>query len=71
MDESKIVRVVGLSSASLFNKDNPFDASNRRISMIIMNKQAEENALSDDGALKVSAEASSEEINKTVQDAER
>jgi hypothetical protein len=39
--------------------------------MIIMNKQAEENALSDDGALKVSAEASSEEINKTVQDAER
>ena len=71
LDESKIVRVVGLSSASLFNKDNPFDATNRRISMIIMNKQAEENALSDDGTLKVSAEASSEEINKTVQDAER
>jgi chemotaxis protein MotB len=71
MDESKIVRVVGLSSASLFNKENPFDATNRRISMIIMNKQAEENALSDDGALKVSSKASSDEINKTVQDAEQ
>jgi len=71
MDESKIVRVVGLSSASLFNKENPFDATNRRISLIIMNKQAEENALSDDGALKVSSKASSDEINKTVQDAEQ
>jgi chemotaxis protein MotB len=71
MDESKIVRVVGLSSASLFNKENPFDATNRRISLIIMNKQAEEKALSDDGALKVSSKASSDEINKTVQDAEQ
>ena len=34
MDESKIVRVVGLGSASLFDKDNPFNPTNRRISII-------------------------------------
>jgi chemotaxis protein MotB len=61
---------VGLSSATLFNKENPFDPANRRISMVIMNKQAEENALSDDGAVKVSSDASSDEINKAAHDAE-
>jgi chemotaxis protein MotB len=50
MDETKLLRVVGLSSASLFNKENPFDATNRRISIIIMNKKAEEAALKDGAA---------------------
>ena len=50
MDETKLLRVVGLSSASLFNKENPFDPTNRRISIIIMNKKAEENALKDGAA---------------------
>ena len=40
MDETKILRVVGLSSASLFKPENPFDATNRRISIIIMNKKS-------------------------------
>lgn len=42
MEESKILRVVGLSSAVMFDKDNPLNPSNRRISIIVMNKNAEE-----------------------------
>lgn len=47
MDETKLLRVVGLASASLYDKENPFNPTNRRISLIVMNKQAEENALID------------------------
>lgn len=42
MDETKMLRVVGLSSAIPFNKADPYDPMNRRISIIVMNKQAEE-----------------------------
>jgi chemotaxis protein MotB len=49
MDESKVLRVVGLSSAVPFNKDDPLDPVNRRISIIVMNKQAEE-AITKEGA---------------------
>ena len=42
MDESKVLRVVGLSSAVPFNKNDPMDPVNRRISIIVMNKKAEE-----------------------------
>jgi chemotaxis protein MotB len=47
MDETKLLRVIGLASASLFDKENPYNPANRRISVIVMNKQAEENALKD------------------------
>ena len=39
--EEKIARVVGLSSAVLFDKQNAFSPVNRRISIIIMTKAAE------------------------------
>jgi chemotaxis protein MotB len=42
MSEDKIGRVVGLSSSVLFDKSNPFNPINRRISLIVMNKQAEQ-----------------------------
>ncbi len=42
MDEGKVLRVVGLSSAVPFDKDNPMSPVNRRISIIVMNKRAEE-----------------------------
>jgi chemotaxis protein MotB len=42
MDESKMLRVVGLSSAVPFDKVDPFNPVNRRISIIVMNKKAEE-----------------------------
>jgi chemotaxis protein MotB len=48
LDTAKISRVVGLASAVLFNKQNPLDPINRRISIIVMTKKAEAAALSTD-----------------------
>jgi chemotaxis protein MotB len=56
MDESKVVRVVGLSSAVLFDKSDPFNPVNRRISIIVLNKKAEEAAQQDGGSIQVDAE---------------
>jgi chemotaxis protein MotB len=55
MDEDKVVRVVGLSSAVLFDKVDPLDPINRRISIIVMNKKAEESARNDGGTVEVDA----------------
>lgn len=41
MDESKILRVVGLSSAVPFNPEDLFDSANRRISIIVTNRMTE------------------------------
>jgi len=40
--EGQVVRVLGLASSSLLDKDNPLNPINRRISIIVMNKDAEE-----------------------------
>ncbi|TAJ76027.1 MAG: motility protein MotB [Gallionellaceae bacterium] len=56
MDESKVIRVVGLSSAVLFDKSDPFNPINRRISIIVLNKKAEEAAQHDGGTIEVDAE---------------
>ena len=56
MDEDKVVRVVGLSSAVLFDKENPLNPINRRISIIVMNKKAEEAAQKDGGSIELDAE---------------
>jgi chemotaxis protein MotB len=40
MSEQKIMRVVGLGSAALFDKDDPVNPVNRRISIIVMSKKA-------------------------------
>jgi chemotaxis protein MotB len=56
MDEEKVVRVVGLSSAVLFDRENPFNPVNRRISIIVMNKKAEEAAQKDGGTIELDAE---------------
>ena len=53
MDEAKVLRVVGLSSVLLFDKDNPVSPSNRRISIIVMNKKAELAASQNLGAMPV------------------
>lgn len=49
--EEKFLRVVGLASSALFDKDDPFSPSNRRISIIVMNEQTERAASMDGGAL--------------------
>jgi chemotaxis protein MotB len=40
--ETRILRVVGLSSAVLYDTENPYNPVNRRISIIVMNKKTEE-----------------------------
>jgi chemotaxis protein MotB len=50
LPDEKIARVVGLSSSVLFDKQDPQNAINRRISIVIMTKQAEEDALKTDEA---------------------
>lgn len=59
MDKEKVVRVVGLASAVLFDKLNPLNPINRRISIIVMNKQAAEAAEHDGGVLAVEVPAES------------
>jgi chemotaxis protein MotB len=48
MDAQKIARIVGLSSSVLFDKERPEDPINRRISIIVMTKAAEQSALKSD-----------------------
>jgi chemotaxis protein MotB len=42
---AKVARVVGLASSVLFDKDDPQNPINRRISIIVMTKEAEDSAL--------------------------
>jgi len=57
IEEGKILRVVGLSSAVPFDKTDHNNPINRRISIIVMNKRTEEAVRSDGGKLEVPAEA--------------
>jgi chemotaxis protein MotB len=50
LPDAKIARVVGLSSSVLFDRTDPQSPINRRISIVIMTKQAEEEALKTDVA---------------------
>ncbi|MDP1871419.1 MAG: flagellar motor protein MotB [Gallionella sp.] len=47
MAQEKILRVVGLSDSVLFNPADPYDAHNRRISIIVMNQKAMDAVLLD------------------------
>ena len=48
IDDGKVLRVVGLGSAVLFDTADPLNPINRRISIIVMNKQAEEAVRNED-----------------------
>ncbi len=50
LPDEKIARVVGLASSVLFDRNEPQSPINRRISIVIMTKQAEEDALKTDVA---------------------
>ena len=45
MPEDKLARVVGLASSALFDQDSPLSPANRRISIIVMTREAEERLL--------------------------
>ena len=56
LEDTRMLRVVGLSSAVLYDAANPLNPINRRISIVVMNKQAEE-AVSKSGAQAAAPEA--------------
>jgi chemotaxis protein MotB len=47
MKEGKTLRVVGMASTVLFAANDPYAASNRRISIIVLNKRTEESIMRD------------------------
>ena len=57
LEDSKITRVVGLSSSVLFDKTDPQNPINRRISIVVMTREAEAAALSAIAALPAPAMA--------------
>jgi chemotaxis protein MotB len=64
IDPAKIVRVVGLADSSLLDKDNPMNPLNRRISIIVLNKLAEERMQSAGGEIEAgSAQALGESLD--------
>jgi chemotaxis protein MotB len=42
LPEDRVLRVQGLASSSLFDRDDPLNPANRRISIIVMNRDAED-----------------------------
>jgi chemotaxis protein MotB len=64
MTEEKIGRVVGLSSSVLFDKENPFNPINRRISIIVMNKAAENAVMEGEGKAEPEKEEKKKETGK-------
>ena len=49
MDPNKVLRVVGLSSAVLFDRKNPHNPINRRISITVLNQDGEKAITKDSG----------------------
>jgi len=45
LPDSRVLRVQGLASSSLYEHDEPLSPVNRRISIIVMNREAEDNLL--------------------------
>ena len=58
MDENKMLRIVGLSSAVPLDKKNPYDPINRRISIIVMNKKTADAITSDESVRNVNDKSS-------------
>ncbi|MBS1159927.1 MAG: OmpA/MotB [Proteobacteria bacterium] len=58
MDDSKVLRVVGLASTVLFDKNDPLNSVNRRISIVVLNQKTEMAILQEEGP---ESEATNEE----------
>lgn len=61
MDDTKVLRVVGLGSAVPFEPTEIYAPSNRRISIIVMNKKAEETIMKDGKPADIAEGGKSEE----------
>jgi chemotaxis protein MotB len=66
MADEKIIRVVGLSSAVLYDNKDPLNPVNRRTSLIVMNKKAEEAAMHDGGVVKLDGAPDDAESGDTL-----
>ena len=67
MDESKMLRVVGLASSVPFNQARPSDPVNRRISIIVMNKRTEDAVTKEASGLSAANEAEAgNEVSKAA-----
>jgi chemotaxis protein MotB len=49
MDDNKILRVIGLASTVLFDKNDPLGSVNRRISIVVLNQKTEDAILQVEG----------------------
>jgi len=49
MDDAKVLRVVGLASTVLFDKNDPLGSVNRRISIVVLNQKTEMAILQEEG----------------------
>lgn len=49
LNDAKIIRVVGLASTVLFDKNDPLSSINRRISIVVLNQKTEQAILSEEG----------------------
>ncbi|WP_301102971.1 flagellar motor protein MotB [Propionivibrio sp.] len=56
MDENKVLRVLGLSSTVLFDKNDPLSSANRRINIVVLNKRSEEAMLQEDGNVTIDSD---------------
>ncbi len=50
MTDAKVMRVVGLASTVLYVKEDPYNPTNRRISIVVLNKRTEEAIMGDGSA---------------------
>lgn len=66
MDEAKVLRVVGLASAVLFDRQQPTNPINRRISIIVMNKKTEESVARDGGIVDIGSQAQLKQLPDLV-----
>ncbi|MCB1959170.1 MAG: flagellar motor protein MotB [Rhodocyclaceae bacterium] len=57
LEDGKVIRVVGLADIIPFKPDDPYDPSNRRISIIVMNRQTEQAVLGDNARMSVNSGA--------------
>jgi chemotaxis protein MotB len=49
LNDAKIMRVVGLASTVLFDKNDPLSSINRRISIVVLNQKTEQAILNEEG----------------------
>ena len=57
MDTNKVLQVIGLSSAVLFDKNEPLNPINRRISIVVMNERAEKAVTMDEQTIDIDMQA--------------